>query len=320
MKQAIDHVINAAMMTNKDQLNVLYLGYNGIIDSLFRNNGINYYIVEEAQKYVSNIELPDNFTKLPYGVNYIPNRIDLNAVIVNHRFQHIADAAHIADTYHLPLILVDHDLPGQNSTMKLRHFMNSQLPKRCVHVVPHPIVMQEWGIDNAHLIPYHLPVTNIVPKVRNVLVVGSENVISDHMYITGLLNTDPNSLYVGRNGIYNTPYKNLDEMLKYISESYITVALQSDNQPPILPLLAMKNGSVVVTNRTRWTSSIISDGVNGFLFSSIDEAKKIIRKLLSDKMWLHDIIKEAEETENTVDSHGLWQRLVRNLATKAYIR
>jgi hypothetical protein len=220
---------------------------------------------------------------------------------------------------------VDHELPKNDVSIKSRRFINSQLPKISAHVVPHDIVGSEWGLNNTYCIPYDIKVSvdNIKRKTVDLLVVGSDNVPSDNRYIREFVNSEANSVYVGLNGEYNNPYKSIVDMSARMSESYITVALQADHQPPILPLLAMSNRSVVITNKTRWTSAIIQDGVNGYLFDSIENAKKMIRYLLSHKDTLRGIEKNAFEMLQPVantNSQELWLKLIRTLAEKVYIR
>lgn len=325
MKTSIDHVIHAAMRKRGDNINVLYMGYDGWFESLFSLSAVMCYIGEDSLCYEWTGTLPSTYTLLPRGMNYIPNRVDIDVVICNSRQDQVYKAAHIADMYHLPLILVEHELPGRQSSEKLRQYVNSRLPDRCFHVVPDQFVADEWYLEDKEtkVIPYGFPEAPISIKKHNVLVAG-DYTPEDYGLLEALINCNPDTVTIGNNPGMTKGYEKLTEVTEAMSECYICITATNDTKSPIVPMLAMSTGSAVICNRTRWSERIIEHGKNGFLFDSVSEVKKIVRDLVRDKDLIESVglkaKKQIAQEHSYKDFHDNWTGLIHELATRTYKR
>jgi glycosyltransferase involved in cell wall biosynthesis len=324
MKTQVDHVIHSAIRKPEDSINVLYMGYDGWFESLFSLSAVMCYMSQDGLCYEWGGVLPNTYTVLPKGMAYIPNRIDIDMIICNSRQEQTFKAAEVADAYHIPLVLIEHELPGSTSSPKLRKYVNSRLPERCYHVVPDQMVADEWYLEkDTHVIPYGLPYAPANIRKHNVLVAGDYN-HDDYGLLNALINCNPDTATIGNNPGLTQPYKNLSDVVEAMSECYICITALSETKSPIVPMLAMSTGAVVICNRTKWTEHIIEDGKNGFLFDSVSDVKKIVRKLVNDKDLIEEIGTAAQR--KIVSQHPYqtfndnWIKLIHELSTRTYKR
>ena len=283
MKTPLDRTISSVLKKD-DNLNILYFGYDHIFEHMISSIGANFYTVKNAAAHNTQYELPSNFTFLPYGMGFVPNRIDIDLLICNSRRQ-LKTAIETSDRHHIPLVLIDHELPTQSSKRNLRKYINSQISDNVMYVAASDLVLDEWTIDDNKvipMIPYGFNVSPSIIRNNNVLVVGDYH-SSDYGLLDTMLSCDNNAIGIGNNGSHTINKTHLDELANAMNQSRICLVATNESQPPLLQLMAMAHGCVVVTNKTRWTSSIIQDGINGFLFEKQSDIKKIVKVILNNQ-------------------------------------
>lgn len=326
MKTCIDQVIHSAIRHDYEDINILYLGYNGWFESIFSFPNIMCYMMKGTLAYKWNGTLPITYTILSEEQRFVPNRVNIDLVICNSRRSQIHSAAEIANTYHLPLVIIEHELPSIDSTKKLRQYVNSRLPK-CTHVITHPIIQKEWYLDEHDkdmvIIPYGFkPIPNNM-RTNNVLVVGDYNK-EDYGLLNTMISCYPGTIGIGYNDNLTIPYTDLKDIIDAMSKSRICITAMPEGCPPLLALLAMAAGCVVITNQTQWTESIIINSVNGFIFENAGDIKPIVRMLLTDIQKLNQISFVAQQATNANYNYDMfslqWNNLIQTLITKVYKR
>lgn len=326
MKSQVDQVIHAAIRKPEETTRVLYIGYNGWFESLFAGTSITCYMSEDTGMYEWTGKLPQNFNILPRGMSFIPNRIDVDAIVCNSRRNQVFQAATIADAYHLPLILIEHELPGATANEKLRKYVNSRLPSRCVHVFPRQFVKDEWHMGDereSYVIPYGIPVPKQALRQNNVAVVGDYSP-ADYSLLETMMNCNPEVIGMGNNPGMTTPYTELADIVRVLSESYLCVTASNESAPPFMALLGMACGALTITNRTRWTEQIIEDGRTGFLFDKSTDIKKIVKTVLADREKMENVALRGQKhiVKNYPMSSFIesWHELIHTLISRTYKR
>lgn len=326
MKTQVDQVVYASTRKPEEDIRVLYIGYNGWFENIFANTGILCYMAEDSNLHEWYGELPNNFTILPKGMTFIPNRIDIDAIICNSRRTQIFTAAQIADGLHLPLILIEHELPASTASEKLRKYVNSRLPKRCIHVAPNSLIKDEWKLEEdkeVYIIPYGFQTPEQRLRNNNVAVIGDYSP-EDNVLLEAMLNCNPEVVGMGNNPGVTTPYKDIGDVVRLLSESYICVTASTLSTPPLLAMLAMSCGAVVVTNKTKWTEQIIENDKTGYLFEKSTEIKKIVKNIVSNRDKMENVSVRAQKYimkhYNISTFVELWRDLIKRLITRTYVR
>lgn len=329
MKSGIDHVIHAAIRKPATEVNALYLPYDGWFEWIFQNSGVRCYSSAEATAYDWLCgEYPPNINLLPKGMNYIPNRVDLDVVICNHRKDQVIKAANVADAYHLPLILIEHELPFETSKSNLRQYVNSRMPKRVVHVVTDQLVNEEWGLHNTDREVVHIPygLVGFGSEVRDIeVLVFGDYTINDYSLLELMLASHPKSVGFGNNpGTGTQPFKKFKEVQKALGRSKVCLTAHSSMRPPFGMFLAMAAGCAVITNKTRWSSRFIEHGKTGFLFERGADIKKVVKDVCADEALKERVGmagRKAILEQFSVDKfQSGWHNLIEQLSTRTYVR
>lgn len=321
MKTAVDQVIHSAIKKDA-HLNLLYMGYDGWFESLLLSPEINFYCPQDATLYERNAQLPINFTLMPKGMNYIPNRIDIDGVVCNSRVQQVQSAFQIAESFHVPLILIEHELPMASSKEKLRRYVNSRLP-RCTKVCTHNLVKEEWFLEDTKVIPYGFPVAGNNIKNNKVLVVGDYHQ-ADYGMLNTMMSCHSTVVGLGYNNGLTQEYKSYKDVFEHMTQSDICVVASQGHKPPLIALFAMAAGCVVVTNKTRWSERLITHEKDGILFEKSSEIKKVVRHLLQHESLVDDIslaarqnIRENHPHKEFVDGYI---NLIKEKTKEVYVR
>jgi len=324
MKHGIDNVIYSALKSNEDPINILYMGYDGIFDTILSTTpNTNFFIYKpKALCRFWGAPLSNKFTYIDNFYN-IPNRIDLDVIICNDRKEQIFVAEKMSHHLHIPIVVVEHNLPSSKSKPSLRQYINSRMPNsRCV--IPHKTIKDEWYMsDDVDIIPYGIPIQKRIIKHKNVVVVNNFQ-DSNSDVLNKLLTISVDTIGVGYNGGRTQEYKHFGELIEFIRSAVVCITLVDEDGPPFIPLLAMGCGTVVLTNKTRWTTQIITEGENGFLFDGLKDARKKCKSILGDKDLVEDVIYNAyqyisnnHEREKFCDR---WTNLIKSVIRKPYIR
>jgi len=315
MKSALDHVIHSVLRKDEDPINILYFGYDGWFESMISKiPNTKFYVNKDYLQYpLDDCTTPYNFTILDKGMTYIPNRIDIDIVICNSRREQVNHAATIAAAYHLPCIFIDHELPNSNTKSSLREYVNSRLPKSCIHVCTSSIIVDEWILDkDTIVVPYDISsVTIDKPKTQEVLVVGDYEP-QDQRILDIMLNAHPDAKGIG-NSKSLKKYDSYESLMYHMSNSKVCIMCINENRPPILAMMAMAAGCIVIINNTRWTTSIINHGDNGFIFDKANDIPKYVKLALSPESCI-----DTDYTPH--NSTNTWLSLVQDSIKGVYLR
>jgi len=326
MKDAIDNVINKAIRKPGDDTNLLYIPYDGNFEWMMSSVPVRLYAPSNSlsREWPCN-NFPQSLNWLPAGANFIPNRIDIQAVVVNFRKEAVHNAAGIAHRFHVPLVIVDHELPTKEASSNLKRFINSQLPPGSVYVTPHSMVNESWAYSDtmeSYNIPYGFEKQEQSIKQNDVLVVG-DYAPEDAGLLSELLNCHTKVMGIGHNGSRTTPYTSMKDLIYHMSNSQVCVVIFQEHRPPFFAMLAAACGCAVVTNRTRWTESVFENKTNAILFDNIDSVKRLVRELIHSDT-LDDMAlagQEMIERDHSINKfRDGWIDLLNDLSTRIYIR
>lgn len=321
MKFGIDNVIHSVIREQNEKPNVFYMGYNGVFEEALSILDINFYVDKSnagLRQWIAG--LPNNFTVLPYGIYSIPNRIDIDAVICNSRQKQVFEAKKIADALHVPMFLIEHELPYSTAKPNLRKYVNSRMPKGIIHVIPNKVVQREWYMkDNINIIPieYGIPVHEYRVKYKNVGIIDTN---LDTSLLSKLRVMAPDTLCIG----HSNQCKNLVQIMDSLQHCRISICMVEEHEPPLLPLIAMGCNTTIITNKTRWTEAIIEHGKTGYLFNGVGELKRIVRELLKDLELIHTVSARAKKyihmNYNLHKFKTNWEVLLQRSIREPYIR
>lgn len=326
MKNSVDNVVHSAMRSIGEQLNCIYFPYNGHFEWMLKSTTMKLHCPKDSlvHEWPCN-NWPENTNWLPGGIEFIPNRIDIDAIIVNWRKDQSLKAEKIADIFHLPLIIIDHELPSEESNTNLRKYVNSRMPKKAVFVSVSNVVNDEWKYNKEMevvQIPYGFSVPEAITKENDVLVVGDYHA-DDTELLNEMLNSHPNTKCLGYNG-HGVPYKTLDEITIEMAKSKICITASESTCPPFLAMTAAAAGCAVVTNQTRWTKCIFEHNDTVMFFDSVKDIKKHIRTLITNKSKLDDMAMKGKQI--IIDNYSIekfrqnWINFMADISTRIYTR
>lgn len=326
MKSSVDHVIHSTLRKHADELNCIYFPYNGFYEWMLNSVPMRLHCPKDTLVH----EWPckhwkDNINWLPGGVEVIPNRIDIDAIIVNWRKEVPFIADKIAQQLHISSIIIDHELPAENANKNLRKYVNSRMPSKSVFISCSSLLSDEWAYnDNMEVIeiPYGFKIPDAIAKENEVLVVGDYNYY-DTQLLNEMLNAHPNTKCLGYNG-HGNKYKSMDEVISEMSKSLVCIMASESTIPPFLAMAAAASGCAIVTNSTRWTNHVFKHGESAMFFDSMPDIKKHVRSLLNNKNKLEDIMMQGKQ--NIIDNYSMkkfqenWISLMLDISKRIYKR
>ena len=283
MKYSIDHVISAAFPSVQSNA-VISDVYNGVFEHLLTDTGIQIFSAENLiNREFRHNKFPNNINMLPKGLNYIPNRFEPSAIIINSRQENMFSMMDIAEKYHLNVILFEHELPLKNVKTNIRKYINSRIKKNVTHVYPYELVKYEWHLEDSGKelihIPYGIPnLKSDTEKDIDVLMVGDYQ-SGDRDVLEEILAINKNCVGVGYNNGLTKEYDDFKDIYKFMQRAKICVSLYPENQPPLYAMLAASAGAIPVVNRTRWTENLF---IEQMVFDDITKIKKTVDGFLND--------------------------------------
>lgn len=331
MKSNIDYVIHSALRDNTKPLNILYYPLDGWYENLCLDRENRYYFTVESAVYKWPInQAPENFTVLPYGIKQIPNRLDLDLIIVNHRIEHLEKIKKVSDLFHLPIILVEHNLPKKDASTNIRKYINSRLPLNIHHIVTNDLIKDEWNLEEVQTIPYGLEMNptwtelkDLENRTNDLIVIGDYSQ-EDYSLLGEMINSHHTTTALGNNAHYTKSYISTNFLSSQLQSHKVCLMASGDNRPPILQLLAMSQGAVLITNRNRWTEKIIKHEENGLLFNDTKDMKKCVRFALENNTARENIQCNAYKTirsDHYYDDNTIkWKSYLSSVAGEVYQR
>lgn len=325
MKSGIDHVIHSELRKPGEEFKLLYYPYNGIYEWLYHSDMIKCYgNMEDIIYEWKTGSFPSSINHLKYGLYNVPQRLDFDAVVCNHRYEQVFKAQQISEYYHLPLIIIEHELPAKESKENIRKYVNSRMPKKAIHVITDPLVAKEWCLEKEYeYIPYGFKPQKSLLRTNDIIVIGDYNV-EDFGLLNGMMSCHPKIKGYGFNQGITQEYKSFEDLTNILCQSRIVILGNGSVRSPLLTMLAMSCGAMVMTNRTRWTENIITHQENGILFESIKELRGFSKKYMSDEDEVAKIALAGQsmilEKYPYTKSLSMWQELLQKVSKEVYIR
>ncbi len=328
MKSSMDHVIHTAIHKEGGELNLIYMPYDGMFEWMMSTLPYKLYAPQNTSVYQWQCNnWPSNINWMPQGVKALPNRGDISGVVVNWRKDHAFTGEQMADQFHIPLIMVEHELPDASANQNLRNFVNSKMPNKAVFVTTHRVVRDEWDLDDsmeAFNIPYGFVVQDNkdILKDKEVLVVGDYS-RGDSQMLEEMLSCVPDVTGIGYNQ-GTKEYSTLNEIILQMRRYKICITASQPNRPPLLAMMAAACGCAVVTNETRWTKAIFTEGKTALFFDAVSEIKKLVRTLTQSSELVDDM--SIRSRKMIFKDHSMsafiknWTNLIQTLSKRVYIR
>ena len=290
MRNSIDNIFRS-LIDSKEEINILYFPYDGIFEQSLMSSKCKYYTMVEHQIYPSaRCIYPDNFHLLEDGILSYTTKLDL--VVANHRKDQLSFAKSFSDKCHIPLVLIDHELPAEDSSPKLRMFVGKQFSNDR-SICFDNLVTSEWFTDirilcnyGASLLP-GLGNENLPEKKNDVCFIGDHSPNDSNM-ISEIVKMHPKIVSLGRNHGVTQEYKSFENLLELMYSSRIGIQTIQDPRPPLLMLYSMSMGCVPIINNTRWTDIWLDDSM-GIRYTDVNTVKKHVDDLLKDETRLAEM-------------------------------
>jgi len=281
MRNVIDNILRK-IIDKSEEVNILYFPYDGVFEQSLKSEKYKYYTMYQHQIHEFPAKsYPKNFYVLEDSVLSYITKLDL--VIVNNRKDQLNSARNFANSYHIPLLLIDHELPAPESSSKLRSFVSRQFNDEDSVIAFDKLLSEEWTIKINTPSRYSAQIYENPHKTRNtnICLVGSYSTY-DYGLLREVISNHSDIETLGINPGITKPYNTFDEMLSLMADSEMSVHIIQEHRPPLMMLYGMSLGCIPIINETRWTKYWITEDL-GFLFRGISDIKKYRDILNSDK-------------------------------------
>lgn len=242
-------------------------------------------------------KLPENHFFLPY--NSIPQYFDYSFILFQSKYSQFELAQKIAKDFNIPLVCLEHTLPTSN-------FNKAQIDQLKRMVGNYNIFISEfnkkaWGSDGVvinHCVSDEFEykedhTNNTILSVQNQY--ASRNYCLNYDFYRVVTNGLPVKL-VGDNPGLSEPAKDLKELISIYQDCSIYFNTAHESPLPSSLIEAMACGAVPVSVKTCAIPEYIEHEENGFLVSSVEEAKYYLKLLLDNEKLRKKLGKAASET------------------------
>ena len=289
MKSPVSSIINRMHRRYGDPVNIIYFGYDGILELLFAKLNANFFVVHDSYIYKFSHALPINFYQLDKSLSF-PHGTNIDIIVCTHR-SHIKNANNIARMLHVPVVLYEQELPTENTSEALKTKLNDSI-ENIDCITSRYILDEEWNKNSEAICKYGFELYDNNLRTNDFILCGSYK--NDDRFINAIQQEHPNIEYFGYGNSFR-PYKSCQNIIDHFVQSQVCVIAYGDTQPPILLMMAMSCGCCVVANHTRWTNSIIQNETTGFLFESITELKEIMTRLSRNGTMVNNVAKNGQK-------------------------
>ncbi len=328
MLNTISHIYHTTTKVDRDSLNILYFPYDGIFEDQLRCTGFNYYscVGHGAHVIKKNYAVPEKDAQFNNFSNIVVDDLlkmhsqdCFDLVVCNEKRDQARKACNIADRLHLPLLIIDHEMPPEQGGSNLLSHIELQVPKAS-RVTTSNIINKVWN-TNHRTIEYSIDMLNYHNDTRIGTVMVGDFVPEDRWVIQSIQNSNKGiKIYDGNDNLAKS-YGNKNDLDDILLNAKVFVNMSSHKQPPIYMLMAMAAGCVIISNETPWVSDIIKHKDSGLMIDDIDDIKGMV-DLLKDKH-LYETLQENSDDiiidrfHNHTDD---WISLMQESAKEVYIR
>ena len=248
--------------------NIFYMPYNGLFEWLLADiKPDDYFYNRENLIHIwSSNEYPENF----YAFDYTELNHDINCdfILVNNRNMQAVTTTNLTRHYHVPLVIIDHELPMSTSGDLLRQLVNRSMPKSII-VYPHPIVYKEWQqyeeLDGEGVyVPYGFGIRLETDRSKEILGYDLNPTSAEFNVVSEL----SGEITKG----------NFQILLEKLSTANCFVAKTRDCSPPLECMLAASFGCNVFLNDSRWNRAVFKDEKTAFFYKDHKHLKELLNK------------------------------------------
>lgn len=323
MINQIDQVFYRAIRKEDTGINFLWLPYNGLFEYLFTQfdfvNSIYANKNDICHEWRSDY-WTEKVNFLP-SINFIDNPIDI--CVANHRQSQAFMANETAKSFHMPLVLIDHEPAAEGSRSGMIGYINKKMPKDIIFVPTHNLVKDSWLHENSSdVIEYGFKLCNRDIQKKNKFLLIGDYAESDANFINIVKSLVPEIQTSGYN-INTEAYGSVENLINNISKSKISISAAQSIEPPLLQLLSASQNCLVVTSLNKWTESVFEHGKTALLYRSIDELKNIIKQIKKEEIDIDEIVYNArdmvDQNFNFETSQSKWKKLLTDISNRTFV-
>lgn len=269
-----------------------------------KNVNANFYLLtypNSKEWYNNYAELPENHFILPN--NYDIRKLNLDFCLSHSRYGHFQILDDISRKLNIPLITMEHTLPVGISK---EQYYNMKNMRGIVDLFITEYNKNAWGFSeekNCFVINHGIDTSEFVygNEERNKVILSVNNDFINRDYclnfslykkITSGLPTFP----VGDTPGLSKSAESVEQLISFYQKSEIFINTANASPVPMSLLEAMACGCAVVSLKTCAVPEFIINGYNGILFSSEEEGRSTLEKLLNDQEYCRYLGKNAAKT------------------------
>lgn len=289
MQSAVNSILRQCKRKSGDKLNILTHTAHEAFQTLQAKTGHNFFSLkfEHSKNWDTKFRpVPANYYTFPE--NTLPDNISFDIALAHHRFAAFQTIKPLADRLHIPLIVVEHTEPTNQSLLSNLDKFKQMRGDVNVFISEYSREKWGWGEDEAEVIHHGIDTDVFYPQeVRENVVLSVVNDFRGRGEIVGFPTWErvirglPYKL-VGDSAGLSRAAKDVDELSHFYRSSRIFFSSAKMSPLPMSTLEAMSSGCAVVSTYNSMISKVIEHGVNGFITNDEDEMRKYLMMLLND--------------------------------------
>jgi hypothetical protein len=309
MFSKMQSVLRAATRQSDEPLNILTVCTHESYETNLCKTGHNFYafrldtLKNWDKKYRP---VPKNYTLLnPHrGQEQLPEWVDFDLVLSQNKFASLQILQQFAQELQLPLVSLEHCLPGENSGEARLRALKALRGDVNVFISEFSRKGWMWGDDEADVVHHGIDTSlfcssPIVDKAPHALSVVNAWIERDRECGYKFWKAGTEGLatrVVGNTPGLSEPARSVQELVRAYQKATCFVNTSLISPVPMALLEAMACGLPVVSTNTCMIPEIISHGVNGYLCEKPEDVRYYTNMLLSSPELCESIGKAARQT------------------------
>lgn len=232
-----------------------------------------------------------------YNITDLPQYAEYDAVLSQSKYTQFQLAQKISNFYKIPLISVEHtemvkerihfkEMIGDANIFISEFSAKSWEPNYNYYVIEH-------GVDNKIFYNKNIKRKNVILSVVNDWI---NRDLECGYYDWKEITKDLPTFVVGNTPNLSQPAKTTDDLVNFYNTYSIFLNTSIHSPIPTTLLEAMSCGCCVITTENQMISSVIQNGINGFVSNNKEELRKYLEICLKDGELCKKIGKNARDT------------------------
>lgn len=306
MATPLTRILRAAARSPEDPLNILLVGAtHERYESMMARCPHNFYMlggpsIKPWDRRFA--EMPSNYTQLDgsLGPNQIPLDIGIDLVVSQSRNTQYGYARQFAEASNCPMVSVEHVLP--NPHWGEARFLEKSALRGNLNVYISEYSRDAWrdpeGVIIEHAVDAELFRPNMVKSLVVLAVVNrwKERDAECGYYFWEEATHDLPTTIVGDNPGISQPPPSTEALARCYGDALIFANTAAVSPIPMSLIEAMAAGCAIVTRTNAMLSTVIEDGVNGFLADTPEAFRAKLIELLEDPAKAATMGQRARET------------------------